>query len=96
MTKQPTTSSPYPRLRTRIPNPGSGRWDRAGTVLETTANPGSTWCGWTARAHHHQEPAPLAPSRAFRGRRRDSSDAWRHPAQPKEGLNATDRHHATC
>ncbi|KAG0723273.1 hypothetical protein GWK47_042967 [Chionoecetes opilio] len=26
-----------PGLRTRILNPGSGRWDRAGTVLETTA-----------------------------------------------------------
>ncbi|KAG0723218.1 hypothetical protein GWK47_043080 [Chionoecetes opilio] len=36
-----------PGLRTRILNPGSGRWDRAGPCPGRLRHPGSTWCGWT-------------------------------------------------
>ncbi|KAG0714683.1 hypothetical protein GWK47_013620 [Chionoecetes opilio] len=74
-----------PGLRTRILNPGSGRWDRAGTVLETTAprqylvrldGSGRT----TIRNRRHLRPLTYA----FRPLRRDNSDAWRHPAQPRK------------
>ncbi|KAG0725943.1 hypothetical protein GWK47_037600 [Chionoecetes opilio] len=73
-----------PGLRTRILNPGSGRWDRAGTVLETTAprqylvrldGSGRT----TIRNRRHLRPRVRSGAR-----RRDSSDAWRHPAQPRK------------
>ncbi|KAG0711615.1 hypothetical protein GWK47_020235 [Chionoecetes opilio] len=84
------------RLRTRILNPGSGRWDRAGTVLETTAprqylvrldGSGRT----TLRTG-----ATCASSRAFRGTTTGQQRRLAPPRPAKEGLNATDRHHATC
>ncbi|KAG0723364.1 hypothetical protein GWK47_042840 [Chionoecetes opilio] len=74
-----------PGLRTRILNPGSGRWDRAGTVLETKGTQaylvrldgsGRT----TIRNRRHLRPLTCVQAQL----RRDNSDAWRHPAQPRK------------
>ncbi|KAG0724299.1 hypothetical protein GWK47_040862 [Chionoecetes opilio] len=85
-----------PALRTRILNPGSGRWDRAGTVLETTAprqylvrldGSGRT----TIRNRRHLRPLTCVQGHD------DGTAATPGATRPaKEGLNATDRHHATC
>ncbi|KAG0718161.1 hypothetical protein GWK47_000809 [Chionoecetes opilio] len=85
-----------PGLRTRILNPASGRWDRAGTVLETTAprqylvrldGSGRT----TIRNRRHLRPLTCVQGHD------DGTAATPGPPRPaKEGLNATDRHHATC
>ncbi|KAG0712510.1 hypothetical protein GWK47_018308 [Chionoecetes opilio] len=76
--------------------PAVGAGIPAGTVLETR-DPGSTWCGLdgsgptTIRNRHHLRPLTCVQAHD------DGTTAMpgaTHPA--KEGLNATDRHHATC
>ncbi|KAG0723455.1 hypothetical protein GWK47_042695 [Chionoecetes opilio] len=94
--KSPNLEPLTPGLRTRILNPAVGRWDRAGTVLETTAPRQYLVGPWTAvgaptigKPGRHRAALFHVRSGA---RRRDNSDAWSHPpTQPRKALNATDR-----